>query len=279
MSQRPPSEPILPYLLVALWALAMISVPILGWTLGDEAVRYGIIAGVLLQAAASLAALATAWGLGATLKLVLVVLPAAWAVEFVGSRTGFPFGSYDYTQALQPQLLGVPLLIPLAWLMMLPAAWAIAEMLVGRGRSPASRFRFLGLAALAFTAWDLFLDPQMVSWGYWIWENPGGYFGIPWVNFAGWILSAFLIGALVFGLLPQTLRLPHRPLLVIYTVTWALQTIGLALFWGMPGPAAVGFFAMGIFVWLGWRAHLRGPRRAPTVEQMSTPHKPATGAG
>ena len=44
-----------------------------------------------------------------------------WTAEAIGSKTGFPFGAYHYTDRLQPQLLGVPLLIPLAWLMMLPA--------------------------------------------------------------------------------------------------------------------------------------------------------------
>ncbi len=246
-----------PYLLIVLWALAMISVPILGWTLGPDAVRAGVIAGVVLQAAASVAALVTAWGPLAAARVALLVVPLAWAVEFVGSRTGIPFGQYDYTQALQPQLLGVPLLIPLAWLMMLPPAWAVAEALVGRGRTLARRFAFLALAALAFTAWDLFLDPQMVAWGYWVWERQSGYFGIPWSNYLGWLLSAALISAAVFALNRRLPPLPLRPLLTIYTVTWLLQSVGLALFWRLPGPAGVGFLAMGAFALAAWGRFLR----------------------
>jgi hypothetical protein len=34
-------------------------------------------------------------------------------------------------------------------------------------------------------------------------------------------------------------------LITIYAITWVLETIGLAFFWGMPGPALCGFFGMG----------------------------------
>jgi putative membrane protein len=138
-------------------------------------------------------------------------------------------------------------LIPLAWLMMLPAAWAVASVITDSHRG----WRFVLVSALALTAWDCFLDPQMVSWGYWVWATPGGYFGIPWINFAGWALSAGLL-----TLLARPLPLPIPPLLAIYTITWALQSTGQLFFWQMPGPALSGFIAMGLFVCLAWREHL-----------------------
>jgi len=108
-----------------------------------------------------------------------------------------------------------------------------------------------GLAALAFTVWDLFLDPQMVAWGYWVWEPRAGrrtYYGIPWTNYAGWILMSALITWLV-----GPAGLPVRPLVLVYSVTWALQAFGQGLFWGLPGPAIVGGLAMGVMVALAWR--------------------------
>ena len=35
---------------------------------------------------------------------------AGFCFEFVGVHSGFPFGSYFYTEGLQPQLAGVPVL-------------------------------------------------------------------------------------------------------------------------------------------------------------------------
>ncbi len=80
----------------------------------------------------------------------------------------------------------------------------------------------------------------MVAWGFWVWEQPGGYFGIPWVNFAGWLFASALITAII-----RPRPLPVGPLLIIYLITWLLETIGLFFFWGLPGPAVVGFVAMG----------------------------------
>jgi putative membrane protein len=243
----------LPLVLGALWVLTMISIPIVRWVAGDGPLPWAVSVSVLLQAATVLGVLVQAWGVRPTLAAAATVVTLAWLVEFVGSTTGVPFGSYHYTNTLRPQLLGVPLPVPLAWLMLLPAAWAVADLLVGR----AARLRFIAVAALAFTAWDLFLDPQMVGWGFWAWARPGGYFGIPWSNFLGWLLASALITAAVFQPAWRPPRTPTRPLLLVYTLTWLLQAVGLALFWAMPGPALAGFLAMGLFVALAWRAEVR----------------------
>ncbi|HAJ35878.1 MAG TPA: hypothetical protein DCL15_09310 [Chloroflexi bacterium] len=225
--------------LVAAWLLTMISIPILRWVVGDSVLHYGVIAGVLLQVAAVLTICYRAWGGRTVLRITAVVIPLAWLIERIGSTTGIPFGAYHYTDALAPLIGGVPAVIPLAWLMMLPPAWAIAYAITGAVRG----WRFLLLSGLAFTAWDLFLDPQMVTWGYWVWETPGLYFGIPLVNFAGWLLASMLLSWLT-----QPPRPPLAPLLIIYTAVWFLQSVGLSLFWQMPGPALFGFLGMGVML-------------------------------
>jgi putative membrane protein len=269
------------YILIILWILTMISIPIVRWTLGDAVLPWQVTAGVVLQAAAVLAILVETWGVRRTLRLTALILPLAWLVEYMGSTTGFPFGAYHYTDLLQPQLGGVPVIIPLAWLMMLPCAWAVGlrvcelritnydfshrystsspRHLVTLSKHPWAFIEFVLVSAAAFTAWDFFLDPQMVAWGYWVWTPPGGYFGIPWVNFVGWYGAAALITALSFWLLDlgqerhvARLTLQATPLL-LYTITWLLQSVGQLLFWQMPGPALAGFIGMGLFVGLSFR--------------------------
>jgi putative membrane protein len=233
--------------LVAVWLLTMISLPILRWGLGDDALQNGIVFGVLVQVAVVMAVLVQAWNWQAALRVALPVIGLAWLVEFIGSQSGFLFGEYDYTHVLQPQLGGVPLLIPLAWLMMLPPAWAVAERIAAGRRF--AKITFVLVSALAFTAWDLFLDPQMVAWDFWRWVAPGGYFGIPWTNYLGWLVISGLMTVIVC---PK--NLPIIPLVAIYILTWLLQTIGQLFFWGLPGPAIVGFFGMGVFILLTLRS-------------------------
>lgn len=247
----------------AAWLLTMIFIPILGWTLGEIGVRYGTIAGVTLQVITVILALRSTWSNPKLIKVLIFAVVFAWLAEALGSMTGFPFGVYQYTGALQPQLAGVPLLIPFAWLMMLPPSWAVARVLT----SPGNRWRFAVLSAGAMTAWDLFLDPQMVAWGYWTWHKEGIYFGIPLQNFFGWLLVSFLISLLVN---PDEMN--NNLLITIYILTWMLESFGLAFFWALPGPALAGFIGMGIF---SVTAVARALRRPPPLHATTTPQSPS----
>jgi putative membrane protein len=237
------------------WALATMSMPIQKWAWGDRGLRRGVTASVLLQALAVLAVLASAWGWKWSLLVAGAVVAMGWSVEFIGSRTGIPFGRYRYTERLQPQLGHVPLLIPAAWLMMLPPAWAVAQLVTGCVGQRTAGLGFVAVSALAFTAWDLFLDPQMVAWRLWVWERPGAYFGIPWSNFAGWALAAGAMTAVLVGSVCPG-PLPAAPLVLIYVLTWLLETVGLGVFWRQPGPALCGFLSMGgllVWAWIAYR--------------------------
>ena len=52
------------------------------------------------------------------LGLVVVTAGGGLAAEAVGVRTGLPFGDYSYAGTLGPEVLDVPLVVPLAWTMM-----------------------------------------------------------------------------------------------------------------------------------------------------------------
>ncbi|MGE5211760.1 MAG: carotenoid biosynthesis protein, partial [Acidobacteriota bacterium] len=89
---------------------------------------------------------------------------ATTAVERMGTATGMPFGRYAYTRALQPQVAHVPAIVPLAWFALGLPARETAHAALGPRSTPATR---IALGSAALTAWDLFLDPQMVGEGYW----------------------------------------------------------------------------------------------------------------
>ncbi len=110
-----------------------------------------------------------------------------FAVEVVGARTGFPFGEYDYTGVLRPQLLGVPIAMGFAWMALVASASDLA------GRLGLPTWPTVLLAALWTTANDLVIDPLAANQlGYWTWADRGSYYGIPFANFVGWFLTALL---------------------------------------------------------------------------------------
>jgi putative membrane protein len=235
--------------LLTIWALVMVSLPIADWSTGWSGMVGAITAGVSLTAALVCVLLWEAWGVVRALRVTVTILTVSWAAEVIGSRTGFPFGAYSYMDMLEPQILDIPLQVPLGWLMMLPPAWAAAAVLTQHVKPDWKFPTFVGLSALAMTAWDLFLDPMMVAWGVWAWEHPGIYFGIPGTNYLGWALISALITILV-----RPDELPLLPLLLVYTTMWLLTSAGLGFFWGIPGAAAAGCFVMGSLTILAWRA-------------------------
>lgn len=172
-------------------------------------------------------------------------------IELLGSKTGFPFGSYGYSSDLQPQILGVPLIVPLAWLMMAYPALVLARSVTARWVVP--------LAAVGLTTWDFFLDPQMVGEGYWVWETTSpdlpGIPGIPLQNYAGWLLGTLILMAALD-------RLPRAEIdlgvpLVLYTWMWIGGIVANAFFLDRLGVAVVGGLGMAI---LGLPALMRWRR-------------------
>ncbi len=186
----------------------------------------------------SLIAAHHAWGAQRTGAAAFVVVAFTWLLERVGSTTGFPFGAYDYSDVLQPQVLGVPAIVPLAWWGMGVAAREVARAVVG-ARGVVWR---VVVGAGALTAWDAFLDPQMVAEGYWVWVREGAYRGIPLSNYAGWFASSIVVMVVLEAMLPRraALRVP----VAMYAFVAVMETIAFTFFFDDQVVALVGGIAM-----------------------------------
>ncbi|MGY1618095.1 carotenoid biosynthesis protein [Geodermatophilus sp. SYSU D00691] len=227
----------LPLALAGLLVLTAIAYPLTDGGARD-AVSWAI---VLLGSAVSVthAGISRGWRTG--LGVAALVVATALVFEAVGLATGFPYGSYTYGDVLGPRLLGVPFLVPLAWLMMAWPSWVLAARLA---RRPAVR---VPVAAGVFAAWDVVLDPQMVQAGYWTWAHPSpglpGIDTVPLTNLGGWLLAGLVLMALLDALVRRTATPPRigdaAPLL---SLGW--MTLGGALahagWLGLPGSAAWG---------------------------------------
>ena len=124
-------------------------------------------------------------------RWLLFVAVTGFGIEALGVHFGFPFGRYEYSSVLQPQVLRVPLVLICAWVVMTAYAWQTVSRLVA---SPAIRAAVGGAWMMAL---DLLIDPVATNaMSYWRWLDPGAYYGVPVSNFAGW----FLAGALLLSL-------------------------------------------------------------------------------
>jgi len=235
----PTGRALLPLALAGLLVLTAIAYPLVTGT-GRDVVSWTI---VLVGAALSVAHAIASRGARTGVGLVLLVAVVAVCFEAVGLATGVPYGSYTYSDALGPTLLGVPLLVPLAWLMMAWPSWVVAARLTVR--RPAR----VALAAGVFAAWDVVLDPQMVQAGYWTWAHPApglpGIDTVPLTNLAGWLLAGLVLMALL-DLLVERTAVPGSPRVgdapVLLAIGWMVLGGALAhAGWlGLPGSAVWG---------------------------------------
>jgi len=139
-----------------------------------------------------------ALGVRLTLAFFAITTVTSWIFEEIGVATGLVYGSYHYTATLGPWLGSVPVLIPLAWFMLVYPSYALANLIVDGwpvgtpgGRGHLVRLALVG--ALVMTAWDLVVDPILSgpTVGAWVWERGGPYYGVPVQNYLGWIVTTF----------------------------------------------------------------------------------------
>ncbi|MEU5943276.1 carotenoid biosynthesis protein [Micromonospora sp. NPDC047548] len=179
--------------------------------------------------------------------LVAVATGGGFAIEALGVATGFPFGSYDYSGQLGPKLAGVPLIIPLAWTWMAWPAWLAAVRLTSSGPGR------ITLAAAGLAAWDLFLDPQMVAEGYWVWRDATpalpGLPGIPVSNYLGWLLFAVLLASALRPLAGPSVAVTDSrddPMFALYLWTYLSSVLAHAVFLDLPASALWGAVGMSV---------------------------------
>ena len=220
----------------AVAAAAMVATPLLQRGRRRQA-STTVVAGL---AVATGATAARRWGSPRALVAAATIAAATTAIEGVGMTTGRPFGRYRYSGSLRPTVAGVPALVPAAWFAMALPARDVAHAVLGSRSRPLSR---IGLGAAALTAWDLFLDPQMAAEGYWRWERPGRYRGIPLTNYAGWLATGVGLMA-VLELLTPPRGQGDRALVGLYSWMAVMETVGFAAFFDDPLVAAIGGGAM-----------------------------------
>lgn len=228
-------------------ALAQIAIPL---TSDGATIEWVSTLVVVAFAVTTFVLTAGHWGIGRAGVASGFVVVATLGVEHLGSSTGFPFGEYDYTGALQPTVAGVPVIVPLAWF-----AMAIPALEVGH-RITRSRPGAVAIGACALTAWDLFLDPQMVDNGYWEWAVDGFYDGIPLSNYAGWLGVSAVVLTVLERFRPTGLA-PDLGAVALYSWWAVMNTIGFLVFFGEPLVGLVGGVGMGTLTVLAWRGQDR----------------------
>lgn len=114
--------------------------------------------------------------------------------EGLSVKMGFPFGNYHYT-APGPRIFEVPVYIMIAYFGIVYVSWTVTQSLLAQFNEKIKgvmKFILPISTAIVMTMWDLSTDvvsSQLVK--TWIWEDGGGFFGVPISNFVGWVFVVY----------------------------------------------------------------------------------------
>lgn len=168
------------------------------------------------------------------IAIILSLSIFALAFQTAATKIGLPYGKFSYGDGLGYKFIGTtPWAVAIAYPTILLGCFWLARKL-GNG------FLAIIFTSLFATVVAVALDPAMVRLTFWQWQVPGPFFGIPFINFAGWAISAF-IGALILKALwgeAKVRRLTAYSLFAIL-VFWSGVNLGVGQW--IPAVVGIGF--------------------------------------
>ncbi len=193
----------------------------------------GVVYMVLGMAAVAVYAYRTL-GVWHWLGFMVPAISLSLCSELLGTSTGFPFGHYRYLSGLGYKIAGlVPFTIPLSWFYLGFSAYIIARVGLSTLAIPQwlQNLGSIAIGAVLLTSWDFVLDPAMsqTTMPFWIWEQPGAFFGMPYENFAGWFGTGCVfmtVATLIWQV--QPVKLPSQDLtlpFVMYLGNFGFATV------------------------------------------------------
>ena len=224
------------------------TLPDIGKTILPLSMANGGVVYMLLGTAAVAVYAYRTLGLWHCLGFMLPAILLSLGSELLGTSTGFPFGHYRYLTGLGYKIAGlVPFTIPLSWFYLGFSAYIIA--LAGlETRNISKVLKYAGaiaIGSLLLTSWDFVLDPAMsqASLPFWVWEQAGPFFGMPYENFTGWFGTGVVfmtVASIVWQAKP--FKLPRTDLmlpLAMYLSNFAFAMV-MSLAAGIYVPVLLG---------------------------------------
>ena len=216
------------------------------------------------------------FGWKSSLKMMLIGYVVAYCLEEIGVHTGLIFGHYHFTRLMGPKLDVIPIALVCLWVTLLYIAFIVTNLLLDGSPLPkkydVKHLVFTSaVSALVVTTFDIEADPFAATNGWWVWEDGGSYFGVPYHNFGGWFFVGFCTymvhvwqlhkeeneGTIKVGALERASKgvriLSIAPLLVYWVAALAFTFIDLENALGLIAVYALGIPAIvATYRWVKW---------------------------
>jgi putative membrane protein len=163
---------------------------------------------------------------------IILIFSYPLLIESFAIATSWPYSAFVYGEVLGDiKIFGlVPWTVSLSW----TPIFFLSLVLVQKLKIYKLWLKII-LGAVLMTTFDLILDPGATALGFWLWEIDGWYYGVPLMNFFGWMVTSIIAFAGWYVLFPVKKEIDNN--------------IG---FWlSLSGIWSLAFW-IGIAAWLGF---------------------------
>ena len=144
--------------------------------------------------------------LGNGILFLIIMSLYAISIETFAIITGFPYSEFTYTNLIGFKVLGyTPYTVPFAYVPLFIGSIYLASLRIR------SFWKIALIAAFFVLIADLVLDPAAVALNFWVYKSSGIFYGVPLMNFLGWILTGFLAALISIGVLKNELFNIYKP--------------------------------------------------------------------
>ncbi len=146
----------------------------------------------------------------------LITFLLTFLIELAGVRTGLIFGAYHYGRTMFLQILNVPVVIGMNWVMLMLGSFSIAQWMK-------TRALFIPvLASVMIAGFDFIMESVAVKLDYWQWD--GNH--VPLQNYVAWFLISLFFSSILV-LLKVKIK---NNIIKIYFLIQLFFLLGLRLF-------------------------------------------------
>jgi putative membrane protein len=175
---------------------------------------------------------------------ILIIFIYPLLIESFAIVTGWPYSNFVYGEVLgNLKVFGlVPWTVSLSWV----PIFFFSLILVSRLGIKRMWLKIL-VGAILMTTFDLILDPGATALGFWVWEIQGWYYGVPLMNFFGWMVTSLLAFWGFYLLFPKRKSLDNNiaywlSLSGLWSLVFWIGIAGWLGFWWLV-VAGVGYWA------------------------------------
>ncbi len=195
--------------------------------------------------------------LGNKKGLLLLIIMGLYALvlETMAIITGLPYSEFYYTELIGLKLFGTtPFTVPFAWLPLFIGSLYMASELRINGKRP-QLWQIALLTTFLLLLTDIVLDPAAVALQFWIWKEPGIFYGVPLMNFIGWVISGLVASVIGIFITHKELRENKPAALASSLLLIMFFWTGVCIYLKLIIPAFVGT-AMIVFITWSTKGHV-----------------------